>query len=389
MDCNILPFHARLRGVVPRAHPSGNHDLETQPRKSHRVGAIQGTAACRASSGNSWFSIRKKSSRRFSFVPYVSTLICPLRGTSGRIPGYHPAWGTRPNPCLRVLPALRANAGTGGKKHIIKAARRARPQRTRQGLNPSRTRLPGGERGRCRGAGAGALGASPPRGGAGPPSARADAHPTLGAAGTPRLPVQGSGCGLGLSGRVSWAGGGRGGGRRSPRGDGAGRGSGSGCEMAALAAPPAPRGRRALHAAITKWRTRREEAAERGPSRRRPRPRAHLGPPGCGAGPHPVGAALGAVAKRKSRSRLGRASAEGRWRAHRPAARPAPTRPIAARPARPAPPPRAPPANRKGARRRGGERGQGASSAGPVGCGWGHGVSSNEIQGGVTSLSPW
>lgn len=246
-------------------------------------------------------------------------------------------------------------------------------------------------------AGAGALGASSPRGGARRPrasrlprrppirpSARRGPRAAGGERGGSRYTAAGA-----VSGSAAASPGKAGGAGAAGGVPGAGRGSGGGCEMAALAAPPAPRGRRALHAAITKWRTRREEAAERGTSRRRLRPRAHLGPPGCGAGPHPVGAALGAVAERKSRSRLGRASAEGRWRAHRPAARPAPTRPIAARPARPAPPPRARLANRRGARRRGGERGQGASSAGPVGCGWGHGVSSNEIQGGVTSLSLW
>lgn len=113
--------------------------------------------------------------------------------------------------------------GLAGKKYIIKA-RRARPRRTRQGLNPSRTRLRGGERGR--GGGPGRF-ISPRRGAAAPalPSAPTAADPALGATGAPRcrrgarrFPVHGSGCGLGLSSRVSWEGGGRGGGRRSPRG---------------------------------------------------------------------------------------------------------------------------------------------------------------------------
>lgn len=173
-DCNIPPFYARLRGLVPRAHPSGNHDLETQAKKSHRVGAIQGTAACRPSSGNGCFSIRKKVIIRLflralreyinmpSNRPYYSWKDSRLPPSLRLSPKSLPPCATSPAGERRRQAGV--NAGTGGKKYIIKAARRARPQRTRHGLNPSRTRLPGGERGRGREAGA--LGASRPRGGA-------------------------------------------------------------------------------------------------------------------------------------------------------------------------------------------------------------------------------
>lgn len=96
------------------------------------------------------------------------------------------------------------NAGTGGKKYIIKAARRARPQRTRQGLNPSRTAsLGASEAGAARPRPWALLLPAAGRGGPGLPSALPDADPTVGAAGVPRLPIHGSGCGFGLSGRVS------------------------------------------------------------------------------------------------------------------------------------------------------------------------------------------
>lgn len=149
-----------------------------------------------------------------------------------------------------------------------------------------------------------------------------------------------------------------------------------------MAAPPAPRGCRALHAAITKWRTRRQQlaAAERSGARRRDAaPRSpESAALGRAAGATRSAASLGAVAERKSRSRLRREPAlkgvgtgkPTRCSARAHAANRSPACESGSAPTR------RNSQSEQSALPRG--RAQAGHKLGwPVGCGWGHGVSSN------------